>query len=523
MPFSISAGVGFIALFGVAVLNGIVLIGEFNRQKKEGHDLLEVVRRGAAVRLRPVLLTAMVASLGFLPMALSGSSGAEVQRPLATVVIGGLLTATLLTLLVLPVLYVIFEPGEKRGKRGIPTATALLLLLLAVPCATHAQQPLTLDQAMAQAVATHPQLKAAMLHVESKESERTGAFDLGNTQLVIMNGQYNSATSDRSYTINQPLPLLQWSGSRTLSKADLQLSEATVTLTKSQLLHNVRMAFATVQRLQALVELRTQQDSVLNGYMNMMEQRYKAGDVPQLHALNAQVQAMEASNKMLQTRAELDAAAEHLQLLIGAPEPVLAVEGLSASPAPAAREVPSNAPALELMRQHVEVAQAQKRVEQAKLLPEFGIGYFDQSLIGAPLNDGRSATRSDRFTGLQVSVGIPLWFVPGMARTKAADLQHQVAEQELASTMLQQQSAMADAQAELQRRTNEVTYYQEQALPQARTVREQAARAVRTGQIAQLEYLQALGQSLSIEEGAVNALYAQRLAVGNILYLTGEN
>ena len=110
MPFSISAGVGFIALFGVAVLNGIVLISEFNRIKASGiKDLKEIVLKGTEVRLRPVIMTAMVASMGFLPMALSQSSGAEVQRPLATVVIGGLISATLLTLIVLPVLYTYFE------------------------------------------------------------------------------------------------------------------------------------------------------------------------------------------------------------------------------------------------------------------------------------------------------------------------------------------------------------------------------------------------------------------------------
>jgi heavy metal efflux system protein len=110
MPFSISAGVGFIALFGVAVLNGIVLIAEFNRLKKEGEtDLTEIVKKGTTIRLRPVLMTALVASLGFLPMALSGGSGGEVQKPLATVVIGGLISATLLTLLVLPIFYIWFE------------------------------------------------------------------------------------------------------------------------------------------------------------------------------------------------------------------------------------------------------------------------------------------------------------------------------------------------------------------------------------------------------------------------------
>jgi len=118
MPFSISAGIGFIALFGVAVLNGIVLIAQFNRSKADGMaDLNEIVLHGTSERLRPVLMTAMVASLGFLPMALSGSAGAEVQKPLATVVIGGLVTSTLLTLVVLPILYTYFERSPKNATK----------------------------------------------------------------------------------------------------------------------------------------------------------------------------------------------------------------------------------------------------------------------------------------------------------------------------------------------------------------------------------------------------------------------
>ncbi|MGH7333547.1 MAG: efflux RND transporter permease subunit, partial [Candidatus Rokuibacteriota bacterium] len=114
MPFSISAAVGFIALFGVAVLNGVVMVSYINNLRREGRPLVEAVQEGALVRLRPVVTTALVASLGFIPMALSTGSGAEVQRPLATVVIGGLVTSTVLTLLVLPVLYQLFgrEPEE---------------------------------------------------------------------------------------------------------------------------------------------------------------------------------------------------------------------------------------------------------------------------------------------------------------------------------------------------------------------------------------------------------------------------
>lgn len=114
MPMSISAGIGFIALFGVAVLNGIVLVGEFNRLEKEGYtDIESRILEGCRHRLRPVVMTALVASFGFLPMAISTGDGAEVQRPLATVVIGGLLTATFLTLVVIPAIYYTFTKKPK--------------------------------------------------------------------------------------------------------------------------------------------------------------------------------------------------------------------------------------------------------------------------------------------------------------------------------------------------------------------------------------------------------------------------
>jgi cobalt-zinc-cadmium resistance protein CzcA len=109
IPLSISAGIGFIALSGVAVLNGLVIIAFIERLREEGRPLMEAVREGALTRLRPVLMTALVASLGFVPMAIATGAGAEVQRPLATVVIGGIISSTILTLLVLPALYVLFR------------------------------------------------------------------------------------------------------------------------------------------------------------------------------------------------------------------------------------------------------------------------------------------------------------------------------------------------------------------------------------------------------------------------------
>ena len=128
LPFSISAGVGFIALFGVAVLNGLVWVSAVEHLGLEGHGPREAVKEASLARLRPILMTALVAGFGFLPMAVSTTPGAEIQRPLATVVIGGLVTSTLLTCLILPAIYPWFTPrvvsAEMISKTVSPTDSA---------------------------------------------------------------------------------------------------------------------------------------------------------------------------------------------------------------------------------------------------------------------------------------------------------------------------------------------------------------------------------------------------------------
>jgi heavy metal efflux system protein len=127
MPFSVSAAVGFIALSGVAVLNGLVMLTYVTQLIGKGRSPLEAIYEGAMTRLRPVVMTALVASLGFVPMAIATGTGAEVQKPLATVVIGGLISATLLTLLVLPALYVTLHRGRISSKAELPQERSIRL------------------------------------------------------------------------------------------------------------------------------------------------------------------------------------------------------------------------------------------------------------------------------------------------------------------------------------------------------------------------------------------------------------
>jgi len=199
MPFSISAGVGFIALFGVAVLNGIVLISYFNQLKASGENSIDhIVIKGALARLRPVLMTASVAAFGFLPMAMSSTAGAEVQKPLATVVIGGLISATLLTLFVLPNLYVMFN--RKFFKKA-----AALLLFMGVGIFSSQGQTLSLEQALNAAKTHHSAYKNLELELSKSQNNEKGTFKLGNTSFNYTNGEINDAVQDWQWQLDQDL------------------------------------------------------------------------------------------------------------------------------------------------------------------------------------------------------------------------------------------------------------------------------------------------------------------------------
>ncbi|HET8753119.1 MAG TPA: CusA/CzcA family heavy metal efflux RND transporter, partial [Salinimicrobium sp.] len=192
MPFSVSAGIGFIVLFGVAVLNGLVLISGLNELKEEGvTNLKERIRLGTRRRIRPILLTALTDVLGFLPMALSTSAGAEVQRPLATVVIGGMITSTLLTLFILPILYKWVEerPSNLGMNRKMVSASVVIGLLLLLPSTTRAQEmneplpKISQNQAVELAEKNYPLLKNRKREIEQQQALKKTAWDFGTTQI----------------------------------------------------------------------------------------------------------------------------------------------------------------------------------------------------------------------------------------------------------------------------------------------------------------------------------------------------
>jgi cobalt-zinc-cadmium resistance protein CzcA len=289
MNFSISAGIGFIALFGVAVLNGIVLISYYNRLREEGEpDVVTRIVKGSMARLRPVLATAAVASLGFLPMALSTSAGAEVQKPLATVVIGGLVSSTLLTLLILPVLYSLFYV-KRVGRRNIGPAVSLLVLFLfgavhrtiaqASPAKDTGALRLSLDTALGRAYARHPLMRQGDILVRQQQALMGTATVFDPLSMNGSFGQINSSLFDYNVGMSQSFKLPGvYRAERHLLREHVKVALAAQAVTRSELARNVRAAYYSWayawQRLALLEEL----DNTYRDFQRVADKRYGVGE-----------------------------------------------------------------------------------------------------------------------------------------------------------------------------------------------------------------------------------------------------
>ena len=421
MPFSISAGVGFIALFGVAVLNGIVLIGEFNSLEKEGiSDIYERVRLGTKHRLRPVIMTASVAALGFFPMAFSTSAGAEVQKPLASVVIGGLISATLLTLVVLPALYILFS-GAKRFKIGNAPAVVVLLLFSTFSFAQQSpSKPLSLDDAIKIALEKNPQLKSASLEVEQQKVLKKTAFDLPKTNFTLMHGQYNSSYNDNNFGVTQDFSFPTVYGSQAKAqKQQVVLAEKAKALTQGELIRNVKSAYFQLVLGKEKLKLLTTQDSIYAKFSDVAQVKFKTGETSNLEKLSAISKYEEVG--LLKKEAEADIAVyqQELQKLLGTNEEILIADSklqkqaLSVSTDSTA--IKQN-PMLAYYNQKISVAGSQLSLERNKFLPDLSLGYFNQSLDGVT-----------GFQGMQFGIGIPIFFSGQTGRVQSAKIQTEIA------------------------------------------------------------------------------------------------
>ena len=536
MPFSISAGIGFIALFGVAVLNGMVLISYFNQLKEEGVvDIYERVKMGTKARLRPVIMTASVASLGFFPMAFSVSAGAEVQRPLATVVIGGLISATLLTLLVLPVLYIIFS-GKIKNRRMLKAAGKPLILVLVAgslalftPGRVSAQGvPKTLKECIDIALENNLKMKASGYEVEQAKALQKTAWDLNKTEFTIAQSPANEAGPDNSIGITQSLsfPTVYTAQSRLLRQQTI-LSGKSLQLTKNELIREVKSAWYNLLAGIEKQQLLSYQDSLYKHFSERAELRYKTGETSNVERLSAQSRYQEVQIQERQSKSDVEIYQLELQKLLNTREPVIladtSLSKITGMLSPDTAFLDQN-PLLGYYAQQVNVADANTRLEKNKLLPDVSLGYYQQYLVPSfnPAKIDRSYTPNTRIAGVQVGLGIPLFFGAQSARIRASRIQHQISQTELQLVGNNLRSAYSQAYQQYVKLQQSLSYYESAGLRQADELLKVSQLSYDKGEIGYVEYIQNLTQSVNTKLLYIETLNEYNQAVIQLTYLQGN-
>lgn len=528
MPFSISAGIGFIALFGVAVLNGIVLIGTFNQLEKEGvTDLIERIKRGTQERLRPVLMTATVASLGFFPMALSHGAGAEVQKPLATVVIGGLATATFLTLFVLPLLYYFFS--SKTNMKVKPGAAMLLIVFFAFQSANaQTTKSISADDAVTMALKNNLNVQGQQFNLQSTQTLRRSAFELPKTGVNVQYGQYNSINQDLGFNISQSIPFPTYFSARSgLYKAQTTGAEYQQQATISQVKAQVQASYYQLQNLQQSKRQLQKLDSAYADFVKASSLRYKTGETNLLEKTTAETKQGQIRLMLQQTESDIIATYASLKAALNVKED-FAVNEAAPEPLNISGTVDtalvSNNPSLKLLYQQAIIAEKNRKLETAMVLPDFSIGYFNQSLTGVQTINGQDVyfDRSKRFTGINAGVTIPLTFFSGAARAKSFGYQKQALQKEAENEKLALQAQLLGAFQQYNQAVTQLNYYKSTALPNAGTIINTAKIAFNSGDIGYIEYLQALQTSTEVQLGFLQAVNQVNQSVININYLINK-
>lgn len=503
MPFSISAGVGFIALFGVAVLNGIVLIGYFNQLRKEGiEDIRERIIMGGRVRLRPVIMTAAVASLGFLPMALSTTSGAEVQRPLATVVIGGLVTATLLTLFILPALYSLVESGGKRRRLSKGGTTAgVIVLFMALPLFSSAQErPVSQDEALEIAWENHPEMILARKNASQAEVRKKTAWDLGETAFSYQYGQINAPVMDYQININQSLGKpFEMAARSKLLEFQQGYYQTAIDQIRLKVRREVMLLFETRSWTSEKLSVLEALTPAYENLSRITTIRSENGE----ESLSAQLEAEIALGELEMDIVELETRQEELLYRL---RQLLGNEGVvfeERNPfAPLVWEdsitgvTPANNPTLRLMEQNIGVQSRELLVRKRALSPGLQAGYFTQQIEGVTGLDG-----------FVIGVNFPLWFPSRTSRIQEARIETESAGKllEYQQTSLKHELFLLQQQ-ESQRRER-MNFYRNQALPKARQMVRLAEERYQQGEQEFASYLQQLIRQFKVEMAHIDAIH----------------
>lgn len=533
IPFSISAGVGFIALFGVAVLNGIVLIAEFNRLQREGaDDIYERVLKGTSVRLRPVLMTATVASLGFLPMALSTTAGAEVQRPLATVVIGGLISATMLTLVILPILYIYFTDRLHFKKHPIKNSKAIVLsialltgmMLPGVSSAQENERPriLNLQQTIDEAIANNCRIKISEYQIEAEKAAKSGAFSLPKTELTYGKGIIsNPGITDNSFNIRQQMEFpTTYTTQLKMARKRIAKSIQNKVVAENELVKDVKCAYWLYVYINDIESLYTQQRDFYKELDNMSKLRYQTGESTQLESVSTTTLYKRAEQRLEQILSDKKIARQRLQMLLHSSEIFEIADTCLSIPvlnkALDTQSISETNPIVGLLKTDLEVSKSTVHVERNKMLPDIIVGYNSQTYKQTPdYSDGK------RFGSFEVGLAIPLFFNGGASKVRVAKKETMIAETRLKDTIHELETEKNNLFLRYEQLSQKLGYYKSDALPEANLIIKTASASFSNGDISYMECLQSLSLANEIKSDYLDALLDYNNVIAAIESLFG--
>lgn len=529
MPFSISAGIGFIALFGVAVLNGIVLVSTFNHLEKDGmSDVIERVLQGTKIRLRPVLMTATVASLGFLPMALSHGAGAEVQKPLATVVIGGLITATFLTLFVLPLLYILFFAKKKTQ---VNVAAGIVIFSVFGFSAANAQTStiISLEEALSLALKNNLQLQSAQLSVQSSEALHKSVYELPKTEVNFQYGQYNSIQKDNGFSIQQTIPFpTYYSAKSNLYKAEIQATQFSQQATANEITAKTKMYFYQLLYLQQTkIELQ-KLDSLYSHFVQAATLRYTTGEKNLLEKTTSEAKQGELQLLLSQNETEIAITYTLLKMLLNTKDNFTIHSDQNFQPLSFATSfdtsLVANNPSLKFLYEKMVIAEQDKKVEAAQTLPDFKVGYINQSIIGFQNINGTDVyfDKNQRFTGFTVGITVPLTFFSNTQKIESLSLKQQALQKEADNNRMLLQTQLQNAFAEYNQHILQYNYCKNTAIPNAETIINTATLSFNNGEINYLEYTAALENATTIKTRYLQSINAINQSIININFLINK-
>jgi cobalt-zinc-cadmium resistance protein CzcA len=516
LPFSISAGVGFIALFGIAVLNGIVLIEHFKELRKQGvEDIRELIIRGTSERLRPVLLTASAAAMGFLPMAVSTSAGAEVQRPLATVVVGGLITATLLTMIVLPVLFCLFEtPRRRRKKISLPKPGVILIILLFLfPVLSAQSQQLSLDNAIEIAVKNNAGVKAASFELESSQWMKKAAFNPEKTMVYYNIDQNNIAESNMPLKVWGLQQSIEFPGVYTAQRKEAEFnSEISGYLLDREInsiVKEVKKAYFEIVYLNLVKQEYQILDSNYTAIAKAARRNFELGGTGKLDYLSATAKQQETSLQLNQTENEISAAKTRLKALLQS-DSAFSIESTNYEPTELLTNNQMISAAKQFYELNTKAAESQARVERYKGYPDLQLEYF----LGTD-----QGPESKVYNGFQIGLGIPLWFPEKRAAAKSKFLQSKAIQQQGINQMVLIESKREQLMQELAGKKMQLDYYTGKGLELANEIRNAANLSFESGAINSFQYLQAIENAIRMKMDYLHSLHAHNLTVIEINHL----